>query len=122
MSDFNAVAILIAGIVFFMKSLVEKALWSMALYLCRGEFNDDNNESTPDPFLHLNVNTGKFLKCYITKYTILGVHWGFFYNGGYVSKFSFWGDWSSDRANRFPIPVKADPEDEESMVQIFKGR
>ena len=122
MEQFSVTVLLIGAVALFFKSLVEKALWSIALYLCRGEFNHDNNESTPDAFLHFNPNTGKFQKCYITKYTLLGVHWGFFHDGGYVSKFYFWADWASDKTNRFPIPIKVDSQNEASLVKFIKGR
>lgn len=101
-------------------------IWSMILYLNRGEFNTDGNWDTPDKFLLFSPETGSFLQCYITKYTLSGVYWGFFHpvdnkgGMGYVSKKTYWLHWAATRDNRFPMP-QADIENEEELFRVKKG-
>jgi len=118
LNDFNFIVLFLGSIAFFLKELLAKVLWSLSLYLCRNEFNYDNDPTTPDKYLHLNPNLGTFQECYITHYGIIGVTWGFFVNDGYVQKRTFWLDWAADRHNRFPVPFQVDPSDKDSIVKL----
>ena len=114
--------IIIGGVVLFLQGLIGKILWSIVLFINRGELNHDNNESTPDKFLHVNPNTDRFTTRYVIKYTLKGVHWGFFYKGKWVGKFSFWLDWADDRKNRFPWPIDIeDVQSEQAVLSLLKG-
>ena len=92
------------------------------LYLTRGKFNTDNDWKTEDVFDNLNPNTGEIQRRYITKYTIFGVHWGFFNDDGYVKDFSWWPDWSNDRKNRFPVAIKVNTDDKEEFLKFLMRR
>lgn len=116
------ILIMMGGITFFIKGIIEKILWSIAIYFFRGEFNEDNNEKTPDRFLKYNSATNTFRECYITHYGLAGVRWGFFYKGGYVSKLTFWLKWADERETRFPLPVPVDCEGEEGILKLIKTR
>lgn len=94
----------------------------VVLYLTRGKFNKDRNWKTADEFLHLNPNTGVFQKRYITKYTIFGVYWGFFHEGGYISEFSFWPEWAKDKSNRLTMPIIVNTENEEEFMRFLMSR
>lgn len=112
--------IIIGGIAVFLKGLIEKVLWSLVVYMNRGELNHDNDESTIDKFLHLNPNTGRSSTRYVVRYTLKGVHWGFFYKGKWVNKFSYWLDWAGDRESRFPWPIDTDDISEGSVLSLLK--
>jgi hypothetical protein len=92
------------------------------LYLTRGKFNTDGDWNTHDEFLHFNPNTGAFQNRKITKYTLLGVHWGFFHEGGYISEFSFWPEWAKDKSNRFPMPMIVNTDNEEEFMKFLMRR
>lgn len=102
----------------FFKELLGKVFWSILLYWFRGEFNSDNNEATPDKFRLFNPNTGDFLNCYITRYSIFAVTWGFFNDGGYVIKKTSWLNWAGSSELRFPMPLEVKEEDLESIVKL----
>ena len=115
------------GIVFFFKDLFGKMIWSFVIYLCRGELNHDNDESTFDKYLHFNKETAAFYIKYVTKYTLLGVHVGFFTDiegqRMWVQKFYFWLDWADDRTNRFPWPIEMDEnQTDEQILNLLKRR
>ena len=114
--------IITGGLIAVFQKLWMNMIWSFIVYLYRDEFNYDKNPETPDKFLHYNPNTGNFSVRYIMKYTLFGVHWGFFHEGGFVTKLSLWLDWASDRSNRFPIPVKIDPDDHDSIANLIKRK
>lgn len=114
--------LIIGGAVFFFKDLVAKFIWSLILFIYRDDFNHDKDSDTPDKFLHYNSAVDKFSERYILRYAPLGVHWGFFLNGAFVQKFSFWLDWADDRENRFPCPIELLDKDEEHFVKILKKR
>lgn len=114
--------IIIGGLIAVFQKLWVNMIWSFVIFLYRNEFNHDKNPKTPDKFLHYNPNTDKFSVRYIMKYTLFGVRWGFFYEGGFVSKLSHWLDWAADRPNRFPIPVKIDPDDHDSIANLIKKK
>lgn len=114
--------ITVGGILLIVRDLISKLGWSLLLYFFREEFDQDKNDDTPSKFLLLNPYLGTFEKCYITQYTILGVRWGFFYEDGYVAKFSFWLAWVEDRKLRFPMPIKIDNEDHDRIVNLIKKR
>lgn len=115
------------GIIFFFKDLIGKLLWSVAIYMCRGELNHDNDESTFDKYLHFNPNTGIFSVKYVTKYTISGIHTGFFTDicgkKMWVQKFYFWLDWAEDRGNRFAWPIEIEEgQTDEQILNLLKRR
>jgi hypothetical protein len=114
--------IVIGGTALFCKDLVGKILWSIILYLYREELNHDNDPTTPDKYLHYNKDVDKFTERYILRYAPHGVHWGFFLDGAFIQKFSFWLDWADDRSNRFPCPIEMKNEDQEYFVKILKKR
>lgn len=114
--------IVAGGLIAVFQKLWINMIWSFIVYLYRDEFNHDKNPQTPDKYLHYNPNTDKFSVRYIMKYTLFGVQWGFFYEGGFVTKLSLWLDWASDRSNRFPIPVKIDPDDHDSIAKLIKRK
>lgn len=116
------ILIMMGGITFFVKGIIEKLLWSIIIYFFRGEFNYDNNENTPDRFLKYNESTNSFRECYITEYSLLGVRWGFFYRGKYVSKLTFWLKWAEKRESRFPMPTPVDCESPEGILRLIKTR
>ena len=95
----------ITGVALFLRELVVKCCWAFVLFLCRGEFNRDDDESTPDEFYLLNPYTDSWTHCYIFWYQPRGVRWGFMVpDMGMVYKTSNWLDWASFRGNRFPVP------------------
>jgi len=116
------ILIVMGGITFFVKGVIEKVLWSVSIYFFRGEFNYDNNEKTPDKFLKYNNSTNTFRECFITEYTLTGVRWGFFYKGMYVSKLTFWLKWADGRESRFPMPVPVDCQTTEGILKLIKTR
>lgn len=129
MESFNWQLIIVgsitAAIIAVNTDFCKSVIWSMILYLNRGEFNEDGAD-TPDKFLLFNPQTGSFSQCYITKYTLSGVHWGFFHpidkenNMGYVSKKMYWLHWAATRNNRFPMP-QANIGNEEELFRVKKG-
>ena len=106
----DAIILVMAGVALFFRELISKCAWAFVLFLGRGEFNDDNDEKTPDKFDLLNPCTDSWCRCYIIRYHPIGVTWGFFREGEYVEKTSNWLDWANFRGNRFSIPRKVDRE------------
>lgn len=127
MEEIKQFWLLVIGVfVVIFQDVGRKTFWSLAAYFGRGEFNDDNRESTPDKFLLLNPSTGTFQKCYITKYTLTGVQWGFYYEKdglkGLILKKTFWLSWAGSRDNRFPMPIHIEKDDIQSMLEIIQRR
>ena len=116
MEQLSPIIILLAAVAFIIRDLLIKLLWSVILFATRGEFNLDNDWKTADEFDHFSPDLGTFQRRYITKYTLLGVHWGFFTTEGYVKGFSFWADWAADRGNRFRVPIKINSQDEKEFL------
>lgn len=122
MKDVNVKLLITGAVAYFIKDLIAKILWSLLLYLTRDDLNHDNDKYTPDKFLRQNPYTDSISERYIIKYTIAGVHWGFFHNDRWVHKFSFWLDWAEDRENRYPIGIKTDRISEETIVKLMRNR
>lgn len=108
-----------AGVGLFFRDLISKFAWSIFFYLTRGEFNYDNDESTPDRFLLLNPYKGTFTECWIVNYTLFGVGWGFFTKGGLVYKKSDWISWISFKHLRFPYPIDIEQSEINSVLSII---
>jgi len=103
---------IIIGVALFFQDLIRKACWSLMLYLARGEFNHDGCEETVDKFDHHNPNTGSIRRCYIFKYGLFKVKWGFYIEGeGMVIKNQLWTEWASWSKERFPLPIQFDNDD-----------
>ena len=119
----ESIAIVVTGVALFLQKLIGDILWSIILYLNRGELNHDNNENTMDKYLHYNPNLGTFTTKYVEKYTPKGVHTGFFWKGKWVAKFYFWLDWAKDKSNRFPWPIDIEEgTPEEAALNLLKRR
>lgn len=114
--------LILAGVAMYFKDLIAKFLRSIVVYCCRGEFNDDGNDSTPDRFMLLNPNTGEFKECYIINYKLYGVKWGFFHNSGIVRKTSFWLAWAEFSKNRFPMPMKVDSGSPSTVINLLNTK
>ncbi len=120
--DLSFVAIATLGVALFCQELIKKLLQSILIYMTRGEFNQDNNETTPDEFNLLNPNTGAFTRCYIVQYNLLDVRWGFFVKEGFVYKKSSWLSWASFKDNRFPVPICLKENDVDGLLDILKNK
>lgn len=105
MESLDLKLIIFGGIAYILRDTWILTIKSLIQYLMRGEHNLDNNFNTADIFDHFNPNDSTFSRRYITKYTLFGVHWGFFREEGYVECFSWWFEWAADRKNRFKVPM-----------------
>ncbi len=114
--------VIVGGIVYFCRDIISKCLWSLAIYFTRGEFNHDNNETTPDKFLWYNEYTGNYKECYILRYSIGYIGWGFFLKDKFVYKKSNWLSWLSFSNNRFPMPLNVDKTEPESILKVLQRR
>jgi len=115
--------LVIGGIAAVLKDFWILCIKSFFLYLMRGEFNTDGNWKTADEYDHFNANLGKFQRRYITKYTLLGVQWGFFTSdGGYVKTSSNWFEWAKDKANRFPVQLQVNTDDKKAFLEFLMRR
>jgi len=119
MTGIEADLIVLAAFGYFVKDVIIKSLWSIVLYMNRGEFNFDGIEDTVDRFDHHHPTTGQVKRCYIFKYGVWKIKWGFKQDGGWVIKKSFWLEWASWSKERFPVPIKIDSDDIESIIEII---
>ena len=111
-----------AAFIAVFREVISKIIWSLILYLLRGEFNSDNNETTVDEFLWLNSYTGLFTECRIIEYKMTGVRWGFAVGKGFTLKKSTWFEWAGFRKDRFPRPIEMGTYSLDEIANLLKRK